>query len=72
MEQVAIDLGFVFSRVGCPCVGRPKIYTVNHDGRYYELTLYETRGIWRLKMDGYTVATGKEALLKTKIKELWE
>lgn len=71
MEQMALDMGFTFVRTGCPCVGRPRIYTANRNGHHYELSLFIQRGGWRMKMDGYSVESGNESNLQSKIQSLW-
>lgn len=72
MTTQAEALGFKYSRKGCPCNGSPSIYTGNHDGTLYTLTLWIKRNVWQLKARGSVLATGNNANLTTKIKAIWD
>lgn len=72
MTQQAEALGFRFSRYGCPCNGKPLIYTLNREGTLYTLTIWERRNTWRLTSRGCVLATGNKDNLTDKIKALWD
>jgi len=72
MIEQAEQLGFKYSRKGCPCSGTPLIYTTKKDGTLYTLTIWERRNVWQLKSKGYLLATGKAENLTDKIKSLWD
>lgn len=73
MIDQAINLGFVYSRRGCPCNGTPRIYTANIQNHVYTLTIWEKRNVWRLAgKGGCVVASGNKDNLTTKIQEIWD
>lgn len=73
MIDQAINLGFVFSRRGCPCNGTPRIYTRSIHNNVYTLTIWDKKNVWRLNSKGgYTIASGNKDNLTTKIQEIWD
>jgi len=72
MSIEAETLGFVFSRIGCPCNGSPRIYTKDVDGSKQKLTIWEKRNTWRLEANRVVIATGTASNLTTKIKAIWD
>lgn len=67
MTNQAQALGFTYSRKGCPCNGKPLIYTKQTNGTLYTLTIWERRNTWRLTAKGCVIATGTKDNLTEKI-----
>jgi hypothetical protein len=73
MREQAEQLGFVFSRHGCPCSGGANsIFVARHNDTAYTLTIWPRRGVWRLSVKGCKLASGNESNLQTKIQEVWD
>lgn len=72
MRTIADELGFAFSRTGCPCNGSPAIYICVRGTKRYTLTIWEKRDYWTLKEGGYQIAWGNKENMNTKIKEIWD
>lgn len=70
MKDLATQLGFTYSRKGCPCNGTPLVYTRQVDGTTYTLTLWERRNAWRLTAKGCVIATGNGCNLFEKINNI--
>lgn len=70
MKDLATQLGFTFSRKGCPCNGTPLIYTQVVVGTIYTLTIWERRNTWRLTAKGCVIATGNGCNLFEKINNI--
>lgn len=72
MTEIAVQYGFTFDHIGCPCSGSPKVYKAMRGTTPCLLTLWERRGVWKLVMNGYTVANGNAANLQSKLNEIWD
>lgn len=71
MTTIAPQLGFTYSRKGCPCNGTPLVYTRQVDGTTYTLTLWERRNAWRLTAKGCVLATGNTDNMTEKINHIF-
>lgn len=71
MKDLATQLGFTYSRKGCPCNGTPLVYTRQVDGTTYTLTLWERRNAWRLTAKGCVLATGNTDNMTEKINHIF-
>lgn len=72
MIQQAEQLGFTFSRKGCPCNGTPLVYIKQTDTTTYTLTLWTRRNTWRLAAKGCVIATGNQENMTDKIQSIWD
>lgn len=72
MKDLATQLGFLYSRKGCPCTGTPLVYTRQADNIIYTLTLWERRNAWRLTAKGCVIATGNTDNLIEQITKIIE
>jgi hypothetical protein len=73
MIDQAINLGFVYSRRGCPCNGTPRIYRAVVQKSVYTLTIWEKKNAWKLAgSGGHIIASGNKDNLTTKIQEIWD
>ena len=71
MTTIAQQLGFTYSRKGCPCSGTPLVYTRLVDGTTYTLTLWERRNAWRLTAKGCVLAIGNTDNMTEKINHIF-
>ena len=73
MIEQAEQMGFVYSRRGCPCNGTPRIYTQKINNNVYTLTIWDKRNAWKLAGKcGCIIASGNNDNLTIKIQELWD
>jgi hypothetical protein len=70
MKAIAETLGFRFSRYGCPCNGKPAIYTISHDGAQHTLTIWQTRDAWMLSSKGVRLGGGNKENMEQRINNI--
>ena len=73
IESVIAEYGFVFSRIGCPCSGSQRIYTVSNGKARFTIELWVARRYWHIYESKMKVSYGtKPEYLQQELKRLWD